>query len=264
MHRKFPSEKEEQVQIWTTTCHPLGSTCLPGLTSQQDSPGVGVCRTAGHGWTRWAGPVGRGTKVFLLHPGTWGGGLKYSVFKVVQYIGGGQELWRRDVFMQELVVCCISCTCTYVQNACVHRMLIDSMIHQIACLCVSLVWCIRDGSAVEIVGLCKSIVRWLAKLYSRGIYHYSGVSLASTTQPSGRTSPKKKHLSYADWNKLLQQSFEAKFWIPEALEEGQQKEGDEAPYIHRTGIYKDSYRASQQYADFQLRPNFAIAVVVVS
>lgn len=194
-----------------------------------------------------------------------GGVVSNTVYsKLYSTLGEDMSYERRDVFMQELVVCCICCTCTYVQNACVYRMLIDSMIHQIACLCVSLVWCIRDGSAVEIVGLCKSTVRWLAKLYSRGIYHYSGVSLASTTQPSGRTSPKKKHLSYADWNKLLQQSFEAKFWIPEALEEGQQKEGDEAPYIHRTGIYKDSYRASQRYADFQLRPNFAIAVVVVS
>ena len=122
----------------------------------------------------------------------------------------------------------------------------------------------RDGSAVEIVGLCKSTVRWLAKQYSRGVYPYSGVSLAAMAQPSGKTSSKKKNLSYADWNKLLQQSFEAKFWIPESLEEGQQREGDEGPYIHRTGIYKDSYGALQRYADFQLRPNFSIAMVVVS
>ena len=35
----------------------------------------------------------------------------------------------------------------------------------------------RDGSAVELVGLCYSAVSWLAKLHKQGVYPYSGVKL---------------------------------------------------------------------------------------
>ena len=35
----------------------------------------------------------------------------------------------------------------------------------------------RDGSAVEIVGLCKSTVSWLNGLYNHGKYPYEGVKI---------------------------------------------------------------------------------------
>lgn len=34
----------------------------------------------------------------------------------------------------------------------------------------------RDGSAVELVGLCKAAVRFLAKMHREGHYPHSGVS----------------------------------------------------------------------------------------
>ena len=34
-----------------------------------------------------------------------------------------------------------------------------------------------DGSAVELVGLCYSAVKWLASLHKQGCYPYAGVSL---------------------------------------------------------------------------------------
>lgn len=37
----------------------------------------------------------------------------------------------------------------------------------------------RDGAAVEIVGLCKAVVSWLAELNHEKLYSYSGVTLNS-------------------------------------------------------------------------------------
>ena len=33
----------------------------------------------------------------------------------------------------------------------------------------------RDGSAVELVGLCKSVIHWLCELNSKGVYKNKGV-----------------------------------------------------------------------------------------
>lgn len=37
--------------------------------------------------------------------------------------------------------------------------------------------CNRDGSAVEIVGLCKSAVRWLVELHKWGLFPYSTMTI---------------------------------------------------------------------------------------
>lgn len=69
-------------------------------------------------------------------------------------------------------------------------------------------------------------------------------------------------MSFADWAKRIKSKFEAHFWIPADKSIASEREGPEAGYIHRTGIYKDSINASQRYADYQLRPNFPIAMTV--
>ena len=71
-----------------------------------------------------------------------------------------------------------------------------------------------------------------------------------------------QYLSFSEWGERLKVNFEAKFWIPVDRAVASQREGQEAGYIHRTGIYKDSVGATQRYADFQLRPNFPAAMVV--
>ena len=46
--------------------------------------------------------------------------------------------------------------------------------------------------------------------------------------------------------------------------EAEDREGDLSHFIHKTGIYKDSLDASTGYPDYRLRPNFTIAMTVVS
>ncbi len=60
----------------------------------------------------------------------------------------------------------------------------------------------------------------------------------------------------------MKEHFEEKFWIPADRTVASEREGQDSGYIHRTGIYKDCVGATQRYSDFQLRPNFPIAMVV--
>ena len=69
-------------------------------------------------------------------------------------------------------------------------------------------------------------------------------------------------MTYATWSSLIKDNFERHFWIPADRNIASEKEGLEANYIHRTGIYKDCVNSTQRYANFQLRPNFPIAMVV--
>lgn len=109
----------------------------------------------------------------------------------------------------------------------------------------------RDGAAVEIVGLCKSTVRWLAKLADDGKFPRD-VKLTA----SGSSS-----MSYCSWNDLIQTNFERCFYVP-------MEEEDDGTFdfvqksVHRRGIYKDTYRSTLDFTDYQLRPNFPIAMVV--
>jgi glycogen debranching enzyme len=67
--------------------------------------------------------------------------------------------------------------------------------------------------------------------------------------------------TFKEWSRLLKDNFEKHFWInvnPTAEYETHPE------MINRRGIYKDSYFAKPFWADFQLRPNFPVAMVVVS
>ena len=68
-------------------------------------------------------------------------------------------------------------------------------------------------------------------------------------------------ISYSQWNQQLQQSFEAAYWVSGAPNDPNEKHPE---LVHKKGIYKDSYGASSPWCDYQLRPNFTVAMVVVS
>lgn len=65
-------------------------------------------------------------------------------------------------------------------------------------------------------------------------------------------------LSFKSWSELIEKNFEKHFYVSET------KSPEDSKMINRRGIYKDSVNASQEWADYQFRPNFAIAMCVVS
>ncbi|XP_028328469.1 glycogen debranching enzyme isoform X1 [Gouania willdenowi] len=109
----------------------------------------------------------------------------------------------------------------------------------------------RDGAAVEIVGLSKSALRWLVDLHAKGLFPYDGV----TVKIDGADT----RVSYCQWNQQLQQSFEAWFWVSGEPNDPNERRQD---LVHKKQIYKDSVGASSPWCDYQLRPNFTIAMVV--
>ncbi|KAM6918647.1 glycogen debranching enzyme [Xenentodon cancila] len=109
----------------------------------------------------------------------------------------------------------------------------------------------RDGAAVEIVGLSKSTVRWVVELHAKGLFPYDGVKV--------HRDGKEVFISYSQWNQQLQRSFEAAFWVSGLPDDPNEKRPD---LVHKKDIYKDSCGASSHWCDYQLRPNFAIAMVV--
>ncbi|ODQ80080.1 glycoside hydrolase family 13 protein [Babjeviella inositovora NRRL Y-12698] len=108
----------------------------------------------------------------------------------------------------------------------------------------------RDGANVEINGLLKSCLRFVNGLHSKGAFEHAAV-----VKPDG------EEISLVAWEALVQENFEKKFYVPEDPEEDSQFDIDNS-LVNRRGIYKDVYRTSKPYEDYQLRPNFPIAMCV--
>lgn len=65
--------------------------------------------------------------------------------------------------------------------------------------------------------------------------------------------------SYFDWSQLIKDNFERCFWVPSNPSEDDNYE-IEANYVARRGIYKDVFRSTHKYTDYQLRPNLCVAM----
>ncbi|CAK6439145.1 unnamed protein product [Pipistrellus nathusii] len=109
----------------------------------------------------------------------------------------------------------------------------------------------RDGSAVEIVGLSKSAVRWLRDLSRKNIFPYREVTV--------HRHGKAEKVSYEAWDQRIQEHFEKLFYVSEDPADPHEQHPE---LVHKRGIYKDSHGASSPWCDYQLRPNFAVAMVV--
>ncbi|KAF5561498.1 glycogen debranching enzyme [Fusarium phyllophilum] len=106
----------------------------------------------------------------------------------------------------------------------------------------------RDGAAIEITGMLYSTLDWLAGLHENGKYAYAGVDKSEGGS-----------ISLADWAGLLKANFERCYYVPISPEEDSKYDVN-TPIVNRRGIYKDLYKSGKEYEDYQLRPNFAIAM----
>ncbi|KAK0731020.1 glucanotransferase domain of glycogen debranching enzyme-domain-containing protein [Lasiosphaeris hirsuta] len=106
----------------------------------------------------------------------------------------------------------------------------------------------RDGAAVEIIGLLYSSLRWLAGLHKSGKFEPGSVRKVDGSE-----------ITFQKWADLIKQNFEKCFFVP--ISASDDKNYDVNPkVVNRRGIYKDLYRSGKEYEDYQLRPNFPIAM----
>jgi len=95
----------------------------------------------------------------------------------------------------------------------------------------------RDGSAVELVALCRATLDWLIQMNQQGFYPYDSAEM----------------ISFNDLVNRIDLNFEKEFWI---------EENDSSKFVNRTQIYKDTVNSSLKWTDYQFRPNFLVAAVV--
>ncbi|GAA5860325.1 hypothetical protein JCM8547_003463 [Rhodosporidiobolus lusitaniae] len=113
----------------------------------------------------------------------------------------------------------------------------------------------RDGAPVEITGLLKSALRWLAELSAQSKFPHKSVTAT--------IDGKERLITYKEWSDLIQASFERLYYVP-ADPTWDANYDIDASLIGRRGIYKDVHGtpAPRSRADYQLRGNFPIAMAV--
>ncbi|CAO3599483.1 unnamed protein product [Absidia cylindrospora] len=108
----------------------------------------------------------------------------------------------------------------------------------------------RDGAPIEISGLLKSALRWVIELNKTGHFKWTEVK-----DQDGNT------VTYKDWNRIIQDNFEKVYYIPkDPADDG--KYLLDSSIVNRRCMYKDVWKATQPYTEYQLRPNFCCAMVV--
>ena len=109
----------------------------------------------------------------------------------------------------------------------------------------------RDGAAVEITGLLYSTLTWLSQLHERGQFKYSGVTVSHSNES----------ITYKDWAGKIKANFERCYYIPVDAKDDKHFDVN-SKVVNRRGIYKDLYRSGKEFEDYQLRPNYPIAMTV--
>jgi glycogen debranching enzyme len=108
----------------------------------------------------------------------------------------------------------------------------------------------RDGSAVELIGLSYSSIRWLADMNKQGNYSYKSVS-------SVNGDGSKVEWTLAEWAHKIEENFEQNFYVIKGLPNERRPD-----LINKEHIYKDTLNSGSPWTDYQLRCNFPITMSV--
>lgn len=108
----------------------------------------------------------------------------------------------------------------------------------------------RDGAPIEITGLCYSVVSWLAELHTTSVFKYDGVDITD-----------EHHYTYEAWAENLKHSFERCYYIPNDSSEDFEY-GCNSDLVNERGIYRDLAKSSEEWRNYQCRPNQVVAMAV--
>ncbi|KAJ1915336.1 bifunctional 4-alpha-glucanotransferase/amylo-alpha-1,6-glucosidase [Tieghemiomyces parasiticus] len=114
----------------------------------------------------------------------------------------------------------------------------------------------RNGAPVEITGLLKSTLRWLRELAGTEDFPFRGVEVAGADGKAART------VTFQAWDDLVQKSFEKYYYVPAEDDDKTVVVEPHPKLINRRGIYKDTVGSSKHFGDYQLRPNYCVAMAV--
>jgi len=95
-----------------------------------------------------------------------------------------------------------------------------------------------------------SALKWVAELKKKGLYKWDSVKTSEG-----------KAITFAAWAELLKKNFERLYYVPKDPAEDS-KYSIKPELAGRRGIYKDLCGGGKEREDYQLRPNFAIAMTV--
>ncbi|OII76834.1 glycogen debranching protein [Cryptosporidium andersoni] len=112
----------------------------------------------------------------------------------------------------------------------------------------------RDGANIELVALLFNTLQFLSQIKNSKEYPYTGVYIKNIENSNSFS-----FLSYSDWITKIKSNFEYSFYIP-PRDRLNDKYDIDTKLINRVSIYKDTHRSSSGWADYQLRPNFSIAI----
>ncbi|KAL1226690.1 Glycogen debranching enzyme [Trichinella spiralis] len=111
----------------------------------------------------------------------------------------------------------------------------------------------RDGSAVELIGLSYAVISWLSSAHQLKAYPFNGVRKRKSND---------EVWTWENWKIMLIENFERHFWIPMQDCPNDNLVELDLDLVNVRGIYKDSYKASNRWADYQFRPNFLITMTL--